>query len=822
MLCALRHALCALQGKEFVVFKNYFKVFVRNLVKYKTYSSINILGLALGIAVCLMISLYVVDELSYDRCHSDASRIFRIVLDVQTATEKIQYATTPTSLKLALRQDFPQVEQAVRLMTNPEIMIGAGADKKFSESRVFHTDPEIFQLFTLPFIEGDPHTCLNRPRTVVITETIARKYFGDQNALGQSLDFGYAQFGVTGVIKDIPAKSHLKFDFLLSLTAFNPKDWQQAGWENIDGQQGLIYTYVKLVPNCNIKAFENQIKYISAKYPGGMKLKAVGETHQYSLQPIADIHLHSHRRNEIETPGNALNITIFSLIAGLVLIIACLNFINLTTARATNRLKEVGLRQALGASRLQMMNQFLSESILLSLIALLLALIMVEIALPGFNTLSDKQLGLNLFSDPTRLIMSLVIVVFVGLVAGSYPAFFLVSFRPARIFRGNLIPGISGSSLRKVLVICQFTASVILIVGTLVVYQQLRFMKNSNLGFDKDRLLILPVPVGSLFDKNSVEMIRNEFTNHHEILAATTTSYIPGMHKNLFQGQLKLMGDGTAQDYPMNIMMVDPDFFRTYAIEVIAGRAFQSDRPVDIGATCLINEAAVKTLGWQSPEQAIGIRLFDFEERKIIGVFKDFHFRSLQHPIEPLFLGINPDFYVYLTLKFNTQNLSALLSFVKNKWQVLFPHEPFNYLFFDAIFNEQYRAEEKFNHIVFIFTGLAIFIACLGLFGLTLFTAECRTKEIGIRKVLGASVPGIMGLLSKELLKWVVIANLVALPIAWLVMHRWLENFAFHIHIHWWTLALASLLVFIIAMVTVSGQAIRAAVINPVESLRYE
>ncbi|HEX9973980.1 MAG TPA: ABC transporter permease, partial [bacterium] len=520
--------------------KNYLKIALRNLLKYKTYSFINIIGLAIGIAACLMITLYVLDDLSYDNYHQDVNRIFRIVVDVQSETGELQYATTPSSLALALKQDFPQVERAIRFMTNPELMIQSGAEKKFYENRVFHTDPEIFQVFNLPFIYGDPNSCLNRPRTVVITEEISKKYFGDINPIGKSLDFGYAQFEVTGVVKNVPSNSHLKFDFLISLRPFDPKSWQKEGWRNIDGQQGLTYTYIKLTKSCDVTAFKNQIKNISERYAGGMQLKESGETQRYSLQPIKDIHLHSNRRNEVEAPGNAMNIAIFSVIAWLVLIIACLNFVNLTTARSTTRAKEVGLRQVLGAFRWQLIKQFLGESLLLSLIALVVALVLVEMTLPWFNALSNKMLKLDIFSNIILLFILFAIVLFVGFMAGSYPALFLASFRPARIFRGNLMEGISGTSLRKVLVICQFTASVILIVGTLIIYQQLRFMKNSNLGFDKERLLILPVPVGALFDKNSEEFISSEFKKHHAILSATTTSYIPGMNKNLFKGSLKL------------------------------------------------------------------------------------------------------------------------------------------------------------------------------------------------------------------------------------------------------------------------------------------
>ena len=803
------------------MFKNYLKITLRNILKYKGYSIINILGLAIGMAACLLILIYVQDELSFENFHKDADRIFRIVLDVQSQAGQIEYATTPSSLAQALKNDFPQVEQVARLMNNPEFTIRY-EDKKFYESRIFHTDPEIFELFDVQFLQGDAKSCLDRPRTVVITEAIANKYFDDQNSLGKLLDFGYAKFELTGVVKDLPHNSHLKFDFLLSLKPFDIENWMTAGWENFDGQTNLTYTYIKLKPGTDVKIFEHQIKNISERYAGGILLKESGNQQTYFLQSIRSIHLHSNRHNEIDAPGSATDIAIFSAIAILILLIACLNFVNLTTARSATRAKEVGMRKVLGAFRSKLITQFLGESLLLTIISLLIAFVIIELSLPWFNALVNKELSFDPFSNVKNIGYLLGIMLCVGVIAGSYPAFFLASFRPIKILRGGSNDGIQGHSIRKILVIFQFAASIILIVGTLIIYQQLRFMKKSDLGFDKDRLLVLPVPVGSLFDKNSEQFISSEFTKHHSVISATTTSFIPGMTKNLFKGSLKLVGEGVPKSCDMNIMMVDHDFISTYKIELAAGRSFEKNRSTDSENACVINEAATTTFGWTSVEEAIGKSIEDFQEREIIGVIKNFHFQSLQHIIEPLVLMINPDFYVYLTLRIDNQNLPETIAFVEKKWTELFPNEPFAYYFFDDIFDVQYRSDEKFGTIVWIVAGLAIFIACIGLFGLTLFTTERRMREIGIRKVLGSSISEIIILLSKELIKWVIIANVIALPVAWYVMNKWLQNFAYRITVGWWAFILAGMLALVIALITVSFQSIKAALANPVESLRYE
>jgi len=682
------------------MFKNYLKITLRTLLKYKSYSSINILGLAIGIAACIIIIIYVRNELSYDNYHKDANRIFRVVVDVQTGDEEIAYASTPSSLALSLKNDFPQVEQAARFMTNPELMIRYGRDKRFHESRVFHTDPEIFDIFNIPFSLGNKNACFNRPNTVVITEEIAEKYFGQQNPLGKLLNFGYAKFEVTGVVQNVPRNSHLQFDFLLSLKTFDPDNWKTEGWDNFDGQTGIFYTYIKIHQHSNLNEFGNRLATIAASYAGVIHLKKSGMKQIYSLQPIRDIHLHSHRCNEVESPGSAIDITILSAIATIILLIACLNFINLTTARSSTRVKEVAMRKVLGAFRSKLILQFLGESLMLTIFALSLALVFVEITLPWFNTLVNKELNFIQSPDFYTLFSLLAITLIVGLIAGSYPAFLMTSIRPANILHGLSDKKMQGINIRKILVIFQFAVSILLIVGTLIIYQQLRFMKHSDLGFDKDRLLVLPVPIGSLFDKNSKEFISNEFTQYHSVLSATAASFIPGKTKHLFKGGFKLIDEDEPQNYDMNILMVDENFVQTYHIDLLAGRFFDENRSTDMSNACVINEAAVKAMGYALAEKVVGKRLFDFDEREIIGVLKNFHYQSLQHIVEPLVLMINPDFYIYLTIRIDDLHLAGTIDFVKTKWNKLFPNEPFVYELFakQYLLNRQRRLVNLSGH----------------------------------------------------------------------------------------------------------------------------
>ncbi|MFH0990927.1 MAG: ABC transporter permease [bacterium] len=801
---------------------NFLKIALRNISRNKIYSFINISGLAVGMAVCFFISMVVQNELSYDNYHADRAFVFRVVVDVQNQGGDLAYASTPSSLAMALKNDYPKVEHTTRVITNPETVIRYGSEKKFLENRIFHVDPEIFDIFSILFIHGDSRKCFDRPKTVVITEAIALKYFGDVNPLGKLLNFGYAQFEVTAVVRDVHQNSHWKFDFLLSLKPFGTNNWVVQGWDNIDGQSGLTYTYVKLKKNSGKDEFENDIKNISMRYDGGIRLQKAGLKQAYSLQPIGSIHLQSNRRNEIEAPGNPSEVIILSTVASVILLIACLNFVVLTTARSSDRKKEIGLRKALGAQRSSIFGQFLTEAFVVISISFIIALLIVQLSLPWISTLMDNGGYSRIDTNFTQVILLLAIVFIVGLLACSYPAFRLASFSPVWLRKSLHSEQAKGGTIRRALVVFQFTTLVILIIGTLIVYKQLSYMKQYDLGFDKDRLLILPVPVGSLFDSKSEEHISNEFTQHHTITSATTTSFVPGMTKNLFKGGFTVVGAGDPAPLDMNIMMVDHDFLGTYNIQLSAGRSFEKGRTTDASGACLINDAAAKAFGWTSPGEAVGKRIKDFQEKEIIGIVKSFHYQSVQQAVEPMVIMMNLDFNLYLTLNIDSRKTSEALAFLQKKWNELFPDTPFTYHFLNDIVNSIYQKEEQFGVLMAFFSALAIVIACLGLFGLATYTAERRRKEIGIRRVLGSSVGGIMFLLSGDLLKSVLLSNVIGLPIAWFVMEGWLENYAQRVDLELWTFLFVAGSVMMISLITVMHQAIRAALSNPVESLRYE
>jgi len=733
--------------------------------------------------------------------------------NIKAQNRTLEYATTPTSLVYALKNDFPVVKYAARVITNPEQLIKVDG-KKFYENKVFHCDPDIIKIFNFQFIYGNPNTCLSRHRTIIITDEISKKYFGKINPVGKVLDFGYATFEVTGVFKPL-LNTHLKLDFLISLKPFNSGNWQKEGWSDVDGQSSLVYTYLKFANNYDRVVFEKQLNCMMLKYPG---IVESGKTMLFSLQPLRDIHLNSNRLNEIETPGDIEVIRVLGIIAILILIIACFNYINLSIARNITRVKEIGIRKTSGAFRSQITKQFFVESILYVILAFIISIAIVKISLPWINKLLDKSLGFESISI-TDISIAVAFVLITGCAAGIYPALTISTIQPVNILKGYSVIGFSKTSLRRMLVVFQFTFAIILISGTIIIYEQIYFMKNTGLGFDKNNLIALPIPLGQLFNKQSEEYITDEFKKHSSIVTATTTSYIPGMDKNIFKGKFKLSGN--TDEHDMNIMMIDPDFLKTYNIKLLAGRSFQ-DNTNNFGRTCLINESAVKSLGLLSPREAIGKYLFDFDQREIVGVIKDFHFSSLRNKIEPLFLSINPDFYIYLTLRFNKTNLNETMGFIKSKWKELFPSDPFRFYFFDEIVDKQYKAEENFSNIILAFTGLAIFISCLGLYGLISFVIACRTKEIGIRRVFGSSFLQIFSVLIKDFMEWILLAGIISIPLSYYFFNEWLQNFAYRININWITFVLSGGCTLILVIATISFRIIKAATANPVESLKYE
>jgi putative ABC transport system permease protein len=794
--------------------KNYLKIAWRNFHRHKGYSFINLAGFATGMACCLLILIYVGHELSYDRYHQDAKMIYRIAIDIRTQTASRVFAPISPTVAPALKADYPQVEYAARVMTTSSRLVKK-EEKFFYEDRFMYADQELFDILTIPFIQGNRGEALTRPQTLVISERMAKKYFGDSYPIKETLEINRKTYEITGVVADSPENTHLKYDLIASLETL--KDWREmANWHST-----MFYTYLKLKPKVNMEEFSRQVSHIADKYVGE-RLRSWGTTYHYFLQPISSIHLHSHLRYESEPSGNLVYIYILSFVGLFILLIACLNFMNLATARAANRAKEVGLRKVVGAQRLQLVGQFLGESLLVAFLSLGLALVIARLAIPLLSRQTGISLSFETLLNPVVLLSLVGATILVGLAAGLYPAFVLSAFRPAVTLKGFLRSGFRGLALRTVLVVIQFAISVVLIIGTLAMHKQFNFMKNQYLGFDKEQKLILPLR-GGIDIRENYETVKDIFSKHSSIKGVTVSSSVPGREVSNFN--IKLVGEEDDKSQSMFHLYFDYDFIPDYGIKMAAGRAFQKGMSTDIRGAFLINEAAVKALGWSSPEEALGKQLqtgFGGRVNPIIGVTKNFHYRGLQTEVEPLVMEFMPQTFDNITLSLDITNLKESLAFIQSRWKALFPENPFESFFLDEDFDRQYRADEQIGSIFGIFTFLGLFIACLGLLGLASFTAESRTKEIGIRKVLGASAGGIFFMLSRQFTKWVLLANIIAWPAAYFALHSWLQGFAYRAPIGILTFILSGVTALLIALLTVSYQSIKAAISNPVDALRYE
>jgi putative ABC transport system permease protein len=762
-------------------------------------------------ACCILVFLHVHHELSYDRYHQDADRIFRIAQNIRKEAAELDIARVATPLIPAIRESFPDVESAARFQLATWDSLVEREETKYYEDWVMIAENDIFDIFTIPFIRGTPEKALDRPRTVVITQRIAQKYFSNDDPVGHTLLLWGNQVEVTGVVADYPKNTHLKYDIIISLNGFE-RVWNLDNW----GWTGF-YAYVKLKPDVDPNNFEEKIRHI-AHVHAREKLEEWGESFQFYLQPITSIHLHSNLVSEIGFPGNPRDIAIFSVIGILILLISCINFTNLTTARSANRAKEVGVRKVIGAHRKQLTHQFFFESIMASLVSLALSLFVVALALPYFNMLTGQSFVRNDLFRPMILLSLLGFSLCVGLMAGGYPAFFLSRFLTVNVLKGSKSHDPKGNPLRKVLVVTQFSITIILIIGTLSVFKQIRFMKNKHLGFDKHQKLIIPAAI-----EDRHESVKNELRSDPSITGATACWNVPGRLANLIEA--RLVGGLEEKTQSMNFYYVDSDFLPEYKIEMMAGRPFQKEIQTDINDTFILNETAAKAFGFSSPEEAIGKKMYEGGSGgigTIIGVTEDFHYKGLQTKVEPLVLQWRPDFFSYLSLTVKTENLSQTLSFVKKKWNELQLGGLFTYFFLDEDFNRHYQSEESLGRLYAALTLLAIFISCLGLAGLSSFTAELRTKEIGIRKILGASVPNILILLVSEFTKWIAVASIIAWPVAYFIIHKWLQGFAYRTSPSIWVFGLSAVVAFFIAVLTVSYQSFKAAITNPVNSLRYE
>ncbi len=815
--------------------RNYIKIAWRNLIRNKTFTAINIVGLAIGLATCLLIGLFVLDELSYDRFNEKADRIVRVIFRGSIQGGKMNEAHVMPPTAQTLKADYAEVEEATRLRLGGSPVITYG-DKTFRDASIAYVDANFFQVFTLPLLQGDPKTALVQPNTVVITEDLAHKYFGNADPLGKALTIKGRNITlqVTGLISKVPDNSHFHrvgapIDIFASMASI--PDAKSLSWMTSE-----FYTYLVLPKGYDYKQLEAKLPQVVEKYMApqlevafGMNMdqfRKKGNDIGLFLQPLTDIHLHSDFAYDLSPSGDIRYVYMFAAIAVFMLLIACINFMNLSTAGASKRAKEVGIRKVLGSVRQSLTYQFLIESLLLSALALVLAVGLVYLALPVFNALSGKTLSLDFMANVWLLPGLLLFGLVAGLLAGSYPAFFLSSFKPISVLKGAKFTGGSKRiGLRSGLVVFQFFISITLMVGATVVYRQLNYIQNKKLGYNKDQVLVLPETW--LLGKNEA-VFRNQVMQNPGVVNVSTSGYLPAGPSNnnnfTISPEANRNGDPVTQLVKTLRYDVDYNYIPTLGMELAAGRNFAKAYGTD-STGVILNETAARTLGWGDKALGHTITNLNNEGRKstyrVIGVVKDFHFRSLHERISPLvmMLGNNSGTVI---VKVKAKDLAGLLANLKTQWNQLTTDAPFTYAFLDERFNDTYRSEQKIGSILGIFAGLTIFVACLGLFGLATFMAEQRTKEIGVRKVLGASVTSIVGLLSKDFLKLVAIAIVLATPVAGWIMSRWLQDFAYRIDLSWWMFALAGVLSVSIALVTVSYQSIKAALMNPVKGLRSE
>jgi putative ABC transport system permease protein len=798
------------------VFKNYLKSALKALNKNKGFTAINIVGLSVGIAACLLIVLYVVNELSYDKYNANASRIYRVTQNAKLNGNEASYATSPEPLKQAFTT-LPEIEKATRLIPSTSLFL---SPKKFfvkkgntslEEKNVVFAESDLFSMFTLPMIDGNPSTSLSEPNSAVITESTAKKYFSSTDVVGKTIAINDSNvYKITGVIKDIPSQSHFNFDFFLSYSSI--PESKEGGW----GYSGM-HQYILVKPGADIHKLESELRAITLKgYPDFINKN--GNHLNIVLTPLLDIHLKSVSEYELSKGGNIQYVYIFSAIALFILLIACVNFINLSTARSANRAKEVGVRKVLGSTRQFLITQFLTESVLVTFISAIIAVVLVRLLLPYFNQTAGTNLTITMLSLSWFVPALLSMVLIIGLLAGAYPAFYLSAFKPIFVLKGKIAAGFKRSFLRGFLVVFQFSISIFLIISTLVIYNQLTYIHNKNLGFNRSQML-------SIKNTNvlgeQAKIFKQNLKQLPGVEQVTMSTYLPtGTERNI-TGLFPQLPIDINQDVLSSFWTVDEDYIKTLGIQLIKGRNFSNQLASDSSAI-IVNEAFVKKFGFKDALNKTVYRdSYGVQPYHIVGVVKDFNYSSLHDNIKPLALVYGADNGA-ITAKVKTTNLSALMQQIQSKWKDLSANQQFTYSFMNDDFDATYRLEQHMQQIFFSFSVLAILIACLGLFGLATYAAEQRNKEIAIRKVIGASTSNIINILSADFIKLVCISILTASPVGWFAMNKWLQNFAYRINISWMVFAVAGLIAIAIALITISFQSIKAAIANPVKSLRTE
>jgi len=821
------------------MFKNFLKIAFRNLNKHKGFTFINVFGLAVGLTCCILISLYVLDELSYDRFNDNADRIYRVKQTSISATKTEPGATTPFKAGPSLQSEYPHlIEHYVRffdLQESAHTLLDRETRNSFRETNFYFTDSTFFEVFSGKLVRGNPEEVLNNPLSIVITEERAKKYFGNENPIGKTLSLNGRKsmsMEVTGVMKSWPEQSHMKFDVLASFSSIdvlfhrNP-DYDESWFWN------PVWTYIELKEGANLGELKNQLPAFTDKYYHSSD-RPEGERVELDLQPLTDIHLYSNLDMEMNPNGSIFYVSLLSGVALLILVIACINFMNLATARSAGRAREVGMRKVLGASRGQVFRQFMAESFLMSFMGVILSVVLVHLALPYFNSFFDKELSFQLFQSPVLLLGLIALFILVGLLSGIYPAIFLSGFQPANILKGNMVKGKVGVLFRKSLVTFQFTLSAILIIGTILLYMQLQHMQQKELGFDKEQIVILPM------NQNLIAwefpQFKEKVLNSSDVLSVTGTSKVLGSDKqtytpfspaNLPEGEVS----------SLMTLRVAHDFIKTFDIDIIAGRSFSRDFPSDKDEAILVNREMLKLLDLNEPEQAIGEIFYtdrgeeDQKTYQVVGVVENFNYTSVKKEIDPLVITLSEGTRQILgtmnhaIVKIAPGGMSNALSHIEEVWNEINKIDPFEFTFQDEELAKIYASEKRMSKAYGAFTILCIIVACLGLFGLASFTATKRTREIGIRKSLGASISGILVLLSREYIYLVLIANVIAWPIIYYLMNNWLQDFPSRISLGWNLVGvylLTALLSALICILTVSYQSLKAALVNPAETLHQE
>jgi putative ABC transport system permease protein len=795
------------------MFKLYLKAAFIGLTRYKFFSAINIIGLAVSLTAFILMALYIEDEWSYDRFHRQASRIYRVVDDKKTDHVSIHSAASAGPIAPALLTDFPEVAAYCRLLNTSALV--KYSSHLFEERNIYYTDKDIFRIFSFPLLKGDAVNALKAPQSVVLTEQMAAKYFGTEDPMGQELELQGQRMTVTGVANNVPANSHIQFDFLVSMSTAMQKesgfDWLFTNWYSNE-----FHTYLLLADDRAADQLRKQLASFDERHRA-----KDGTIHHYDLEKLTDIYLHSNRDEQIGKTGNINNLYIFSAIAVFILMLACINFISLSTARAAARAKEVAVKKVTGAARRQLIAQFFMESFCTTALGLVAAILLTNIVLPAFNHFAGKQLPLQLFT-PVHIGTLLGVFIAVGLLSGTYPALILSGFKPAAALKGMIHIPVLDISVRKGLVVFQFAVSIILIICSIVIWQQLHFMKRHDLGFQPAQTMVINFE-GDHTVKQQYNVIKQELLNIKGVRNVCASSNVPGDgHTGGWSMNFaKKNGDTIRTELP--VYGTDLFFLQQYHIPVIYGRGLSSDYPADSTESILINETTLKKLGFASAADVLGVTVDMYPVMgRVVGVFHDFHFRSLREAIEPLAIRVLPAQFRVFSVEIASNNLQQTVADIETTWKQLVPERPLEYSFLNEGFDHQYEAETKFGNVFNVFSVLAIFIACLGLFGLALFSIRQRTKEIGIRKVLGAGAASIVLMLSMEFIKYIVIAAIIAAPLAWMAMQQWLQDFAYRVIVHWWVFVLAALIVLVIALITISFHAIKASMANPVKSLRTE